>query len=155
MKRFLIKFSASGFYSSYSPFIPGTTGTVPAWLVAFFLLGPIDYAMPIAAVIMTIISVWLAGVAEKVYGHDAKRIVVDEWAGMFIAVVFIPYSLANYLIAFIFFRGFDWFKIFPANVAEKLPRGWGVTADDVVAGIQANLLTHLAIYVNNSYLGIL
>jgi phosphatidylglycerophosphatase A len=111
--------------------------------------------MPIAAVIMTIISVWLAGVAERVYGHDAKKIVVDEWAGMFIAVAFVPYSLPNYIMAFIFFRGFDWFKIYPANVAERLPRGWGVTADDVVAGIQANLLTHLAIYINNSYLGIL
>ena len=38
-------------------------------------------------------------------------------------------------------------KLPPAAQAERLPRGWGVTMDDVVAGIQANILTHIAIYI--------
>ena len=104
------------------------------------------------AVAFTIISVWLAYEAEQVYGHDAKKIVIDEWAGMMITLILIPYSLTNYLIAFIAFRGFDAIKIFPANVAERLPGGWGVTADDIVAGIQANLSTLLAIYILNNYI---
>ena len=71
---------------------------------------------------------------------------------MFITLILVPYSLLNYTIAFVAFRGFDAVKIWPANVAENLPRGWGVTADDVVAGIQANLFTHLIIYIINSYI---
>jgi phosphatidylglycerophosphatase A len=82
-------------------------------------------------------------------GHDAKKIVIDEWAGMMISLIMIPYSLTNYILAFLAFRALDAVKFFPANVAERLPRGWGVTADDVVAGIQANLLTQLLIYVGH------
>lgn len=151
-KTSLIKFFASGFYSSYSKIYPGTTGTIPAWLIAYFLIGGSSTAVIVAAIILTIISVWLASLAEDVYGHDAKKIVIDEWAGMFITIILLPHSLLNYFIAFIAFRGCDAVKIWPANIAEKLPRGWGVTADDVVAGIQANLLTHLIVYIINSYI---
>ncbi len=151
-KTSLIKFFASGFYSSYSPIVPGTTGTVPCWLIAFFIVKGDQMAVISMAFGFTIISVWLAYLAEKVYGHDAKKIVIDEWAGMMITLILIPYSLVNYLIAFVAFRGYDAIKIFPANVAESLPGGWGVTADDVVAGIQANLSTLLAIYILNHYI---
>ncbi|PKK83106.1 MAG: phosphatidylglycerophosphatase A [candidate division Zixibacteria bacterium HGW-Zixibacteria-1] len=151
-KTFLIKFFASGFYSSYSKIVPGTTGTIPAWLIAYFLVGDNSHAVIIGAVALTVISVWLASLAEPIYGHDAKKIVIDEWAGMFITLILVPFSLLNYIIAFVAFRGFDAVKIWPANVAEKLPRGWGVTADDVVAGIQANLSTHLIVYIIKLYI---
>jgi len=151
-KNSVIKFFASGFYTSYSKIYPGSTGTIPAWLIAFFLLRGDNITTISAAVAVTVISVMLATAAEKVYGHDSKQIVIDEWAGMFIAVILVPYSLLNYIIAFVIFRLLDAIKIWPANIAERLPRGWGVTADDVVAGIQANLLTHLAVYVLNRYI---
>ena len=151
-KNFFIKFFASGFFSSYSPTVPGTTGTIPCWLIAFFLVRGDQTIVISLAIAFTIISVWLANLAEGVYGHDAKKIVIDEWAGMMITLIMIPYSFINYLIAFVAFRGYDAIKIFPANVAERLPGGWGVTADDVVAGIQANLSTWLAIYILNHYI---
>jgi len=151
-KNSIIKFFASGFYSSYSPFIPGTTGTIPAWLLAYFVVGDNYNWVIILAIALTIISVFLSHLAEGIYGHDAKKIVIDEWAGMFITLLFVPYSLINYLIAFIAFRGFDGFKIFPANYAEKLPGGWGVTADDIIAAIYAGLSTLLAIYILEHYI---
>ena len=151
-KASLIKFFASGFYSSYSPFIPGTTGTIPAWLLAYFVVGDNPNMVIILAIALTIISVFLSYIAEPIYGHDAKKIVIDEWAGMFITLLFIPFSFVNYVIAFIAFRGFDGFKIFPAKYAEKLPGGWGVTADDIVAAIYAGLSTRLAIYILNNYI---
>jgi phosphatidylglycerophosphatase A len=151
-KNSLVKLFASGFYSSYSPIVPGTTGTIPCWLIAYFLVAGDQTVVISLAVAFTVLSVWLSFMAEDIYGHDAKKIVIDEWAGMMIALILIPYSLVNYLIAFIAFRGFDAIKIFPANVAEKLPGGWGVTADDIVAGVQANLSTLLAIYILNHYL---
>ena len=146
-KDAIIKFLATGFYSGCSPTIPGTTGTIPAWLIAFFLIRGNTMILGIAAVVMTLLSVVIATIAEGILGHDSKKIVVDEWAGMFITLLFVPYSLANYIIAFVTFRGFDAIKIYPADRAERLPRGWGVTADDVVAGIQANILTYLIIYI--------
>jgi phosphatidylglycerophosphatase A len=142
-----IKCLASGFYSGYSSFIPGTTGTLPAWLIAWFLIRGDINILAGATVVMTALSVILASAAENLLGHDSKKIVVDEWAGMFISLLFIPYTLTNYIIAFVAFRGFDAIKIYPANAAEKLPRGWGVTADDVVAGIQANVFAQIIIYI--------
>jgi phosphatidylglycerophosphatase A len=134
--------------------VPGTIGSIPAWLLGYFLLRENlgNWAMVIAAAATTILSVWLAGEAEKMFGRDARKIVIDEWAGMFITFILVPFSLVNYVIAFVAFRGFDVVKIFPARQSESLPGGWGVTADDVIAGIQACLFTHLVVYLINNYI---
>jgi len=147
MKRALVKLLASGFGTGYSPIVPGTTGTVPAWLIAWFLVGGDQTVLIGATVVMCALSVWLAHEAEKLYGHDAKKIVSDEWAGMFISVLFVPFTLTNYIIAFVAFRAFDVLKIPPAAQAERLPGGWGVTMDDVVAGVQANVSTQILIWL--------
>jgi phosphatidylglycerophosphatase A len=101
--------------------------------------------MAAAAIVTLFISAWSAGAAEKHFGHDARRIVIDEWAGMFFALILVPYSWLNYGLAFFAFRAFDVVKLFPAAQAEKLPGGWGVTMDDIVAGIQANITVQLII----------
>ena len=146
MKQIAIKMIASGFYSGYSPLIPGTTGTIPAWLIAYYLIAGNLPILIAAAVVTTAVSIWVAGEAEHYYGHDAKKIVMDEWAGMFIAIILVPFSFTNYAIAFVAFRIFDVIKLPPAAQAEQLPGGWGVTLDDVVAGIQANIATQIAIF---------
>ncbi|MBU8933283.1 MAG: phosphatidylglycerophosphatase A [candidate division Zixibacteria bacterium] len=146
MKRIAIKMIASGFYSGYSPLIPGTTGTIPAWLIAYYLIAGNLSVLIAATVVTTALSIWVAGEAESYYGHDSKKIVMDEWAGMFIAIILVPFSLTNYAIAFVAFRIFDVIKLPPAAQAERLPRGWGVTMDDVVAGIQANIATRVVIF---------
>jgi phosphatidylglycerophosphatase A len=148
MPRWLTKTLATGLGSGLSPIVPGSTGTVPAWLIAYFLLGRQPwYAMVIAAVVMTFLSVWLASEGEKIYGHDAKPIVVDEWAGMFVTLILVPFGFWNYVIGFVTFRLLDAIKIPPAAQAENFPRGWGITADDIVAGIQACLVTHGVVYL--------
>lgn len=151
-KSAVIKILASGFYTGYSRIVPGTTGTIPAWLIAYFIIGGNLPALVIVALSMIFISVLLSNLAESVLGHDSKKIVIDEWAGMMVALILVPYSFLNYLIAFVAFRGFDAIKIFPAGAAEKIPSGWGVTADDVVAGVQANLLTQLTVYISSNYI---
>lgn len=147
MKNTFIKLIASGLFSGYSPIVPGTTGTVPAWLLAYFLIGGNQIFLFITFVITFFVSVWSATLAEDIYGHDAKKIVMDEWAGMFLTLMFIPFSLTNYLIAFVAFRVFDVLKIPPASQAERLPKGWGVTMDDIVAGVQACFCTHFVIFL--------
>jgi phosphatidylglycerophosphatase A len=151
VKRFAIKFFASGLGTGYSPIVPGTTGTVPAWLLVWFVFAGNQTVLVLATVVMLFLSVWLAGAAEKLYGHDSKKIVTDEWAGMFIAVLFVPYTLTNYVIAFVAFRLFDVIKLPPAAQAERLERGWGVTMDDVVAGVQANIVTQVAVWLLASF----
>jgi phosphatidylglycerophosphatase A len=145
MKDRFIRVVATGIYSGYSPLVPGTVGSIPAWLIAFFLVRGHTPILVVVTIVTFCISVWSAGKAEQTLGRDAKKIVIDEWAGMFLALLFVPYSFGNYLIAFFAFRAFDVIKLPPAAQAERLPGGWGVTMDDVVAGIQANVLTQLVI----------
>ncbi len=153
MKQFAIKLLASGFFTSYGRgFYPGSRGTIPAWLLAYlFLRGNLSGTIA-CALGFTILSIYISSEAEKIWGHDAKKIVIDEWAGMFVTLIMVPYSLFNYGLAFVIFRLADAVKIWPANIAEKLPGGWGITADDIVAGIQSCLLTHFVIFVINNYL---
>ncbi|MFH1688234.1 MAG: phosphatidylglycerophosphatase A [bacterium] len=147
MRETIIKLIATGLYSGYGRPYPGTWGTIPAWLIAFFVFKGDQTVLAAAAVVCTLISVWAAGAAEKMFGHDARKIVIDEWAGMLVTLILVPHNLIAYGIAFFAFRGFDVFKFFPASQAESLPGGWGVTTDDIVAGIQANVAVHAVLYV--------
>lgn len=139
----VIKLIASGLYSGYGRPFPGTWGTIPAWLLAYFVIRGDQLVLGAATVGCIIVSVWASGAAEQIYGHDARTIVIDEWAGMLVTLILIPYSLTSYLLAFVAFRGFDVFKFWPAGASERLSGGWGVTADDIVAGVQANIAVHL------------
>lgn len=146
MKTKLAKLIATGLYSGFGRPYPGTWGTVPAWLIGYFLIRGDQMILGIAIAVSFVLSVWSAGEAEKEYGHDARKIVIDEWAGMFVTFLFVPYSLVNYGMAFFAFRAFDVIKIPPARQAEKLPGGWGITMDDMIAGAQACFAVHVAIY---------
>jgi phosphatidylglycerophosphatase A len=145
MKNRLTKLIATGIYSGYSPLWPGTAGSIPAWLIAFFIVKGNGAILGVVIVVTFILAVWSSGKMEPVLGHDARKIVIDEWVGMFLTLLFVPYSLVNYVIAFFAFRAFDVVKIPPARQSERLPGGWGVTMDDVVAGIQANVVTQVLI----------
>lgn len=137
---------ATGIYTGYFPVVPGTVGSIPAWLLAWFVFGRDGRVLVIAAIVTCVVSVWTAARAEPLLGHDSKKIVIDEWAGMFITVIFLPYRLDVYIAAFVFFRFYDVIKPYPAGYCESLPRGWGVTLDDVFAGVYANLTCWLCIF---------
>jgi len=151
MKRTLAKLIATGLYSGKMRPFPGTWGTIPAWLIAFFLIRGDQFVLAIVAGVTTVLSVWSSSEAEKVYGHDAKVIVIDEWAGMFFTLILVPYSLFNYVLAFLVWRAFDVVKIPPARQSEKLPGGWGITMDDVIGGIQACLAMHAFLWVQDRW----
>ena len=146
MKKFLVTTLATGLGTGYSPFASGSVGSIPPWLLAYFIIKNDQLTLAIVTTVSILISIWAAAEGEKHFGHDSKKIVIDEWAGMFITLLFIPYSLTNYVVAFVVFRALDVIKVFPARQAEKLPGGWGVTMDDVAAGVQSNIATLLIIY---------
>ena len=81
------------------------------------------------------LSVWSAHVAERSLGHDASPIVIDEVLGQMITLWFVPRTWPWILAGFLLFRLFDIWKPLWANDAQKLPGGFGIVADDVLAGI--------------------
>lgn len=93
-----------------------------------------------AIIVLLAIGIWSANVVEKAWGHDSNRIVIDELLGMCISLFLIPLQWKYIAAAFILFRFFDIAKPLYIRKAEALPGGWGVMADDVLAGIYSNLL---------------
>ena len=73
--------------------------------------------------------------------------VIDEVAGMLVTLLAVPVGFAGALIGFFAFRLFDIVKPFPAREAERLPGGWGVMADDLVAGVYAQVLLRLVLWL--------
>ena len=85
-------------------------------------------------------SCWLCDRAEKVFGvRDDPRIVLDEVVGFWTAIAFLPPRLPVWMAAFVLFRVFDSWKLPPWSWLERLPGGLGVVADDVGAGVAANI----------------
>jgi len=145
--KFLSKFVATGFFSGYSPITPGTAGS----LVGLALYGlplflyPVQYSIIIVVVFFA--GVWTSAQLERQLGDDPQIVVVDEIVGIWISLFLVPRTAWPIVIGFILFRVFDTFKPFPARRMEGLKYGWGVMLDDVVAGIYANLATHLLIFL--------
>ena len=146
----LAKFFATLFGVGYIPKAPGTAGSLVALIVYLLLPGSIFISVfpgLAALIIITLMAVKVSGAAERVMDHDDSRIVLDEFVGFFFAVLFLPKILVLAVIAFILFRVLDIFKPVPVNLVQKLTGGWGVVADDVLAGIITNLLLQITIRI--------
>jgi len=131
---------ATWFGCGLSPVWPGTVGTLAALPVYFAVRGHGVGGVLAAALLLTVFGIWAAGiVADGSRMHDPQIVVVDEVAGVLVALAAAGPSLASVAAAVVFFRLFDVTKPFPARAAERLPRGWGIVVDDVVAGVWAAL----------------
>ncbi|MFQ5824094.1 MAG: phosphatidylglycerophosphatase A [bacterium] len=141
--RLIPRVIATGFFVGYAPFAPGTVGS----LLGLFLYWAVPYSDSVFALIgigvLFIIGVWAATEVEKESGQDAPIIVIDEIVGMLITFTLFEKSLKGLALGFILFRFFDIIKLYPAKLTERLPCGWGVMMDDVVAGIYSALVLRL------------
>jgi phosphatidylglycerophosphatase A len=102
-------------------------------------------AAALAIVVVGALSIPAAAQAEREFGHDGGPIVVDEIVGQWIAIAGLAPTPAALFVAFVFFRAFDILKPFPAGRSQRLPGGWGVLADDVIAGVYAAAATRLVL----------
>jgi len=149
----LSEYISTLFGIGYFPKAPGTAGTLFAAIVYFtlpdqwFINWQTSILALFAILIFSIISVFFISKAEIGLGHDNGKIVLDEFWGYFIAVLFLPKTLPIIIAAFVLFRIFDILKPEPVNVLQKLPKGWGVMADDIMAGVYSNLVLQLVIRV--------
>ncbi len=140
----VVKFLATGGYSGYAPWAPGTwgsgvglglflcLGSLPVWLYGLVLTGAIA------------LGVWVAYEAERLFAStDPGCIVIDEIVGMLVTYFAIPTAVLPLLLGFVCFRLFDIYKPFPLPQLERLPGGWGVMLDDVGAGVLAQACLRL------------
>lgn len=98
--------------------------------------------------LITAIGIWYSGKVEKDWGKDSSKVVIDEVAGMCVSLLFLPVKLKYLATTFILFRLFDITKPLYIRRLEKLPLGWGVMADDLLAGIYTNILMQIIVAVN-------
>jgi phosphatidylglycerophosphatase A len=138
---------ASFFGSGYFPFAPGTFASFWAALAFRFLLAGLAWPIQVGLILL----VFFVGVpaAENLAAHLGRRdphpVVIDEVCGQWISLLFLPPTWGFLAAGFFLFRVFDVIKPFPIRRLEDLPGGWGIMADDVLAGIYSGALIHLYI----------
>ena len=149
---------AIGFGSGFSPFAPGTAGSLLAGLLFYFLivpfLRPFAYIFIITTYVFLIIASFFFGLylykktmsAEK----DAKIFVWDEFVGMWVASFpllvfesFWPWIILSFLL----FRIFDIWKPQPISYFDNLDSSYGVMMDDVIAGLFSALIITIAVLI--------
>ena len=140
---------ATFFGIGYFPMAPGTAASVLGALLAWVAASPQLHPL-VLPVVLTVIGVRSSGrFARQLNQKDPHCIVIDEVAGMALAVAGLPRIWQTYLAAFVLFRLLDIYKPGPIRKLEQLPGGWGIMADDLLAGLAANLVVRgvlLAIY---------
>lgn len=143
--RRLIHFIAFGFGAGKIPFAPGTFGTLAA--VPIYLLlretGLLFYA--VVTIALFGIGVWCCSETERDFGtKDMSAIVWDEIVGFLVAMFAVPAGWGWLAAGFLLFRLFDIWKPYPIRRLERMPGGFGVMIDDVLAGVYACLVLHVA-----------
>ena len=129
-----------GLGSGFAPTAPGTFGSLAAVGIWWLLLADLALVWQLAAiVIVTMLGTWLTGRVQARYQvKDPGAIVVDEFAGQWIALLFVPMTLWGFTAAFILFRLFDILKPWPVGALERgVPGAFGVMVDDLAAGLMA------------------
>jgi phosphatidylglycerophosphatase A len=159
----------------YLPLAPGTWGSLVGIAVYLFLRGvamklfftvgaernfdllQVYYgviAFELAAVVViTLIGIWAASHTEKLSGRkDPGKVVIDEVAGQFVALLPVPFILGTAwwtaILAFVLFRFFDIVKPYPARKLESLEAGPGIMLDDIVAGVYAAIVVALIVTIS-------
>jgi phosphatidylglycerophosphatase A len=158
--------AAQGFGVGRIPIAPGTFGSIlgVGWLAALLSLRRVELVI-LGTLWGAALSVWLSDVAEKALGKkDPSSVVIDEICA--IPLCFISWLMLAHgndparlspaglihnqhwvavIVIFVLFRIFDIAKPWPANKSQKLPGGWGITVDDLLAACWVNVVVVLYI----------
>jgi phosphatidylglycerophosphatase A len=159
MKRLLV----SCFGLGWLPVAPGTWASLPPAII-FGLLCHFGISTASTAVIMAVLA--LAGsvicikfapaVIAITNKTDPREVVADEFSGQAITFLFITVLSINsiwvtVLLGFLLFRFFDIIKPWPIRRLEKLPKGWGILADDLLAGVFAGIVSPVCLVLWNNW----
>ena len=107
-----------------------------------------SFVLGAASILALGTGIWSCGAYVRATGRDdPSECVIDELAGQWLACAFAPLSLWGFALAFILFRLFDIAKPWPISAMERLPGGYGVMMDVMLAGLVAGLLVLLATHL--------
>ncbi len=150
----LIDALATWFYLGRLKPGPGTWGTLGAIpvVLALQLFGPMGYL--VGALVFAVVAILVATLYERFHdGHDHSEVVIDEVVGFVITMTWLPHTWQAWVAGFLLFRLIDIVKPPPIRQLDlKIPGGLGVVADDIGAGIAANIILQI-IFTNTSWLG--
>ena len=136
-------------YCGRAPVAPGTVGSAAG--VGLLLLVRSSGSPGLEALVLGALvagGIWAATAIERESGQtDPPSVVMDEVAGVWVTLLWLPVGWFGLVAGFLVFRLFDIVKPWPARAAERLPGGWGVMADDLVAGAYAALVVRAAAWM--------
>jgi len=151
MSKFIRNLLVSVFFIGYFPVASGTLASAVTAVLYYFFLPELttteNLLLIIIIVLVSLIFVPIIKKAETDLGHDSHKIVIDEVLGYCVAILFLPHSLMIAIYAFVLFRVFDIAKPTPIHQIQELPHGWGVIADDIMAGIYTNIVLQILVIV--------
>jgi phosphatidylglycerophosphatase A len=145
MMRAIVIFLATGAYTGFVPFAPGTAGSVVGLILAKLMLGWANAHVWLSIALFAgafALGCLIASRAEVIFGgHDSSHIVLDEVMGMIATMFLNPLNLIHLAIGFALFRLFDIVKLFPASVIDgQVAGGVGVMLDDLASAVYANIV---------------
>ena len=174
---FFSKLFATGLFAG---FIPGPTGTWGSLLGAgcYYVLPGTEEPLLLALIIGVAFfaGAYASNVVAERTGHrltraaelakatfqpashasaDPSIVVIDEIVGMWASLLLLPKSLPILILAFCFFRLYDIVKPYPARLLERVPRGWGIMLDDLVAAVYANVSSHVVLLLARAFLPVI
>jgi phosphatidylglycerophosphatase A len=146
-EKIIIFFSSVG-YLGYIKRAPGTFGSLAGLLLWVFFM-PDSIAIQIFSLLaIFIVSIFFSSLAENIYKtKDDQRIVIDEVAGMWFSLALLPKTFLFFLLGFLLFRLFDVKKPWVIKSVQEFKGGFGVTIDDVLAGLIVNFILHIINFI--------
>lgn len=146
------KLIGSGFFTGYIPLASGTFGSIAALLIYFIPNFEKPYVIISVIIVALFWGVRIGTKFEEVYGKDPAECTIDEMAGMWISLLFLPKDIFVSLIAFVVWRTMDIIKPFPARKAESLTGGLGIMMDDIISAVYSLIIVHLILVIFSEYL---
>ena len=144
MKPYLkgvVRLLASFYYVGYLPWAPGTWGSLAALPIAWFFHENLVWLV----VIFSLTGFLICQPAEEVFNaKDPRHFVLDEVAGMTLAVLWLPKNLILYLVGFILFRALDVWKPGPIGWIQDSKTPSSIMWDDLLAGLFVNIFLQIA-----------
>lgn len=149
MRERISLFFATGCYIGMIPGAPGTYASI-ATTLAYYLIYRIYFRilpeLHLSAIcLITTVGIFTsARVSRSLHQEDPQVVVIDEVAGQLTALLFLPINFITLVAGTFLFRLFDMWKPFPIRRLEQLENGVGIMADDLLAGVYANIVLELA-----------
>jgi phosphatidylglycerophosphatase A len=138
--------------AGFLPVAPGTWGAAAGVVLLLpFLSCSGSQMLPglaVATLLATFVGARAAHDLAPDWGEDPKPFVLDEVAGLWVAMLGWPITWPYLLAAFLLFRIFDIWKPLGIRRLEAVPNGWGVMLDDLAAGVASNVCIMLWYYFN-------